>query len=368
MLSWLHFGDLHVSQDDNFSSLHDLEKLIADANQNLADQVDFAFLPGDNANNGTADQYRRIRQAVSRLDIPLHVIPGDHDFEPGSLEAFHGILGAAPLPKAIHIDGRRCLFLDIVSPGTGGPDFRLGTDQFAWLGKQLAESQHDKNRPVVFMHAFPGDLRQGAEETAQLMADNHVAFVDTGHTHYNELLNDGAVIYAATRSTGQIEEGKVGFSLVTVDGAAASWRFKALEEPWPLVLITSPSDRRLRTDTNIADQNPRGALTVRAKVFGPVVEDVRLTINGGAAVAMKRVPDQQSFWQAEHPPLEDGVHAINVEAGVARDEISILVASNAAPKKPMRDALGTDRHSLGAWEGHGLLGTQLGPNKNGKKW
>jgi hypothetical protein len=34
-----------------------------------------------------------------------------------------------------------------------------------------------------------------------------------GHTHDNELANDGHIIYAATRSTGQIEEGRPTFRL-----------------------------------------------------------------------------------------------------------------------------------------------------------
>ncbi len=60
-----------------------------------------------------------------------------------------------------------------------------------------------------------------------------------GHTHYNELANDGATIFMATRSTGQIEEGPPGFSIAAVDGRGVSWRFKPLDAAWPFVLITA---------------------------------------------------------------------------------------------------------------------------------
>jgi hypothetical protein len=75
-----------------------------------------------------------------------------------------------------------------------------------------------------------------------------------GHTHYNELANDGCTIFATTRSTGQIEEGPVGFSLMAVDRGVLSWRFKPLDAAWPFVLITSPADRRLITNPDAADQ------------------------------------------------------------------------------------------------------------------
>jgi hypothetical protein len=53
-------------------------------------------------------------------------------------------------------------------------------------------------------------------------------------------------LYTATRSTGQVEEGPVGFSVTNIDSGIVSWRFKPLGE-WLLVMITAPSDERLKT-------------------------------------------------------------------------------------------------------------------------
>jgi hypothetical protein len=72
------------------------------------------------------------------------------------------------------------------------------------------------------------------------MRRHGVLMVDMGHTHYNELANDGHTIYAATRSAGQIEEGPVGFSIANIDRGVVSWKFKTLGEPLPFFLITSP--------------------------------------------------------------------------------------------------------------------------------
>jgi hypothetical protein len=374
IVTWLHFGDLHASEEDGWGSLADFERMIETANRHLAPAVDFAYLPGDNANQGAPEQYARIAQALERLTLPWMAIPGDHDFEPGDLKNFCEALGQPELPISLKVDGRRCLFLDLVSAGDGGPDFRLGYRQTVWLKDQLEQSLSDPGRPVVFMHAFPGDLTQDAEAIGTLFADYDVACVDTGHTHYNELLNDGRVIYSATRSTGQVEEGPPGFSVHAVDGSVASWRFKAIDSPWPFVLITSPADGRLLTDAAGPDQAPGGDFPVRAKVFGDDVAAVTLQIDGGAPTPMRRVVGDVGFWTADAHGLAPGPHAITVSASSSggdadADEIQLeTAAARPSVRPPVKPKPGHDLHSVGAWPARGVLGTRLGPNKNGKAW
>ena len=269
MLTWLHFGDLHITTADE-ENYQDLQALVADANRNLTTGVDFAILPGDNADDGIEEQFKLVRRVLSGLTIPTHIIPGDHDFKPRSLDAYHRALSADRLPKAATINGHRCLFLDIVSAGAGGPDFQIGAEQTQWLEHELVQAEHNRFPVAVFMHAYPGDLREDSHEIGNLFARHRVAFVDTGHTHYNELLNDGTTIYAATRSTGQIEEGPVGFSIVTLDRGVASWRFKPLETGWPFVMITSPADYRLIIDPQSSSQVIHRPFQIRAKIWGSI--------------------------------------------------------------------------------------------------
>jgi hypothetical protein len=53
-----------------------------------------------------------------------------------------------------------------------------------------------------------------------------------------------------------------------LDGSVVSWNFKPIDETWPFVLITSPSDHRLITDLTAIDQVKSGLIRVRAKAFG----------------------------------------------------------------------------------------------------
>ena len=71
-----------------------LEAIVAEL-AGVREGIDFVFLPGDNANHATADQYDRIRAALAPLTLPVFTIPGDHDFEDGTLAAFRAGTPAA---------------------------------------------------------------------------------------------------------------------------------------------------------------------------------------------------------------------------------------------------------------------------------
>ena len=166
-LSFLHIGDLHMT-DAGLQNHLDLRRIVDEVNGHALNQIDFVYLPGDNADDGTPEQFRIVGDEMSRLKLPWFAIPGDHDFKPKSLDNFYRSLNARQLPFAAEIAGCRCVFLDVVSQGTGGPDFRLGSSQMAWLRDQLDRSRRDGENVVVFMHAYPADLGGEAGELAAM--------------------------------------------------------------------------------------------------------------------------------------------------------------------------------------------------------
>jgi Icc protein len=362
-LRFLQIGDLHIT-DSGLQNHADLRRIVDEVNRNTAGKIDFVYLPGDNADDGTPDQFRIVHGELSRLIPPWHAIPGDHDFKPRSLDIFYAGLHVRKLPYVVELSGCRCIFLDVVSRGGGGPDFRLGAAFLVWLRGQLEAAHRDGKRAAVFMHAYPADLGEEAAELAATLDDSPVALVSMGHTHYNEISNDGRTIYTATRSTGQIEEGDVGFAFAAIDRGAVSWRFKTLESSWPFVMITSPADRRLAIAPHSGEANV--CREVRASAWGavPIAQaefriddqpwrsmvggdsglfDAKLTAPGGSFRLSVRVTDQQRN----------------------QDTDTIEVAPYvAAERKPT----GSDAGSIGPWPVRHLLGTQLGPNRNGRKW
>jgi Icc protein len=364
LLSWLHFGDLHIKGADE-ENYRDLRRIVALTKCLPSGSLDFAVLPGDNADDGTAEQFHLVRAAVAELRLPLHILTGDHDFKSRGLDAFHAVLGARTLPYAVTAKGHRCLFLDVVSAGTGGPDFRLGDDQLAWMERELEAAKASGEKAVIFMHTYPADLREGADQLGALLARPDVLCVDMGHTHYNELANDGGTIFMVTRSTGQIEEGPAGFSVAAVDGDCVSWRFKTLKQAWPFVLVTQPVDRRLVTSAN---QLVRESFVVRAKVIGDApIRSVDVRMDDGAWMPMAPVPDATALWSCRLTVAGETI-SVRARDTRGREDEDRIECAGPAWNPPRRATDGSDRDRVGAWPEKGILGSQLGPNRNGRKW
>jgi 3',5'-cyclic AMP phosphodiesterase CpdA len=364
-LAFAHIGDLHVT-DAEQPNFVDFLSILVQLETQARGQLDFVVLPGDCADNGRPRQYALIATALRMLSVPVYVIPGDHDMEQGGLAAFYDGLGGERLPHSLRLKGCRCLLLDICGAGSGGPDFRLSEEQFRWLEAQLHEARDAGETPVVFMHSYPADLRGDGEASAltRLFAEHEVALVDMGHTHYNELANDGTTIYAATRSTGQVEEGPVGYSVVTLDQGVVGWRFKALDDPFPFVTITAPADHRL-----LRAQAPE-ASEIRARVFGDgPVAAVEVRVGDGAWRPMRRV-EQTSDWTA---PLGRGEGrlidiAVRVRTEDGRPAFHAIRAAGPDFVAPRRETTGSDAAAIEPWPENGIGGGQLGPNRNGRKW
>lgn len=359
-LRFVQIGDLHLT-DHGVQNHRDFIRIVHELNRYAVGSIDFVYLPGDNADDGTDDQFSLVRGGLDELDLPWRVIPGDHDFKPRSLEAFYRGLRGPKLPYVDEIRERLCLFLDVVSHGTGGPDFRFGAEQFDWLRDQLADAKSADKDCVVFMHAYPADLGEEAERLSRLLDASNVRLVAMGHTHYNEIAHDGRTIYAATRSTGQIEEGPVGFSFAALDGNAVSWRFKPLDSSWPFVMITAPADRRL--DIGEADAAPPPL--VRACVWGESpVSYAEFRVDDGPWRAMSL--EDRGIFSAPFVTSRKSFRLevrVTDENGAAADDVIECGANGAR-----RTSTGSDAGSIGAWPERHLFGTQLGPNRNGRKW
>jgi Icc protein len=365
-LVFAHIGDLHITDAKQRNYL-DFLAIVAQIETECAAMLDFVVLPGDNADNGAPSQYRLIATALRMLSCPVHILAGDHDMEQGDLEGFYAGLGAERLPKAVTVRGIRCLFVDICGSGGGGPDFRLGDDQRVWLEDALNSASQRGETAAIFMHAYPDDLKGDGETEAltQLLAQHNVALVDMGHTHYNELANDGRTIFAATRSTGQIEEGPPGYSITTMDRGVVSWRFKALDDAFPFVVITSPADHRLLRG---AEQKVEGECEIRALVFGSRALKHVMCRSDGNWVTITYA-GQDDLWTAklrletDRPTIRLTVRAEDESGRLGQHIVEVATSRFVLPTRPRG---GTDAASVGAWPENGVLGTQLGPNRNAK--
>jgi Icc protein len=365
-ISWIHFGDLHISSKGEQNHL-DFLQLIMEANRYMRSDIAFGLLPGDNADDAEADQYDVVERAVSLCAFPIEAIPGDHDKAGGNLSLFGDCFRKA-LPRSFTLGRYHLIFLNSVAHWQP-PRFGLGTRQMEWLRNDLAVAHRLGQMITVFMHAYPSE-HQEASELSTLFRERGVALVEMGHTHYNELANNGRTIYAATRSTGQIEEGPAGFSLTTLDAGVISWKFKPLSE-WPLVAITSPGDYRLIVDAANPAQVVRGKVGVRARVWGEGIKHLTMALDGNPVRALTATGGCTWGTDWDSAQVADGMHVLSVTATAAAsqttDNIRILVNQRGSYTPPVRHSVDYE-NTLGAWPDKDILGTQLGPNENGRHW
>jgi len=368
ILTWVHIGDLHMTNRGEQNDL-DLRAIVDELNTVFADTISFVYVPGDIADDGSRTAYSVVRQSLDRLNLPWCAIVGDHDVHEKSFTNFLQAMSGST-QYAFSVGGMRFIAMnafDIPDPGS----FAVLPDQLRWVEQELMDATTASQTKILLLHCYPSDLKIGGDQFAALVRKYHVRLIDMGHTHYNEIANDGHTVYTATRSTGQIEEGPVGFSITNLDGGVLSWRFLELDR-LPVLVITSPADERLTTYESISFDGKRKTITVRAKIWGRVeIQHVHASI-GGQESQLQRVPDS-AVWEGvvDTAGLSDGLHTLlvraeDIEGRAAEDRIRLYIGekSSHAIARSERD----QDNAIGAWPEHGLVGTQLGPNKNGRKW
>lgn len=364
-VSWVHIGDTHLTRPGEQNEI-DLGKIVDEINAVYAGKgIDFVFVPGDIADDGSTAAYETFRKHLDRLKVPWFGIVGDHDVHEERFDNFKQYV-AEELYSSFNVGPYTFIRMNAFSAPR--PDsFVVDDEQLAWLQTKLQHcSDHDK-KAVIFLHCYPSDLKAGGKELTELLHRYPVLIVDMGHTHYNEVSNDGVLLYSATRSTGQIEEGPVGYSVVTLDANCLSWHFVPLGSP-SLVNITQPVDERLYTKRSECSVAPETVLT-RVKVWSefPVAKVYAQLEEEFAGL------DSQDgiVWEGsiDASLLGEGERDLQVVAKLTsgaeiRDSIRVLLGPRA--ERTFGDV--DQDNAIGEWKERGLLGTQLGPNKNGKKW
>ncbi|HET7574869.1 MAG TPA: phosphodiesterase [Solirubrobacterales bacterium] len=185
-------SDLHIGSDwEGVDPVPGLERVIAAVGR-LPNRVDGVVVTGDVAGDGRDEEYEIARELLGRFDVPVHVLPGNHDDRAGLRGAFElpGD-GDEPIDYAVEVRGVRILMLD--SPVPGQDPGKLEAAQLDWLDRQLAE--HPEAPTLLAMHHSP--LPTGIDEwdEVNLVAEQrralgevvgrhgHLKAIVAGHLH-----------------------------------------------------------------------------------------------------------------------------------------------------------------------------------------
>jgi 3',5'-cyclic-AMP phosphodiesterase len=148
----LQLSDLHLGAAwEGIESLPRLERVI-DAILALPNRVDAVLVSGDLSDDGSEESYRLAREALQRLQAPLHVLPGNHD-DRGMLRAVFELPGSGeePVNYSAEVGELRLVLLDSIVPGQDPG--ALSPERLAWLDAELGK---DTVRPTILaMHHAP---------------------------------------------------------------------------------------------------------------------------------------------------------------------------------------------------------------------
>lgn len=166
--------------------------------------VDGVVFLGDLTKDGAPEEFARVNDLLSELNVPFVAIPGNHDVrkagtpETPALEAFETAYTPGSLPFCERIGG-----VDLVGLNSASmPDDSLfethtgaiSTDQLTWLDSTLAEAE----RPIVMLHhtvsgapSYTDDLSDNEHYRIRnptalrnTLAAHEVKLVLSGHVHW----------------------------------------------------------------------------------------------------------------------------------------------------------------------------------------
>jgi 3',5'-cyclic-AMP phosphodiesterase len=168
--------------------------------------VSFAFLPGDIGDDGSRAAYAVVRGELDRLKMSWCAIVGDHDVHEKGFANFLEAMSERT-QYAFSVGSVRFVAMnafDVPHPGS----FAVSEEQLAWVKRELQTATDAGQTKVLLLHCYPSDLKVGGRELMEVVRNLDVRLIDMGHTHYNEIANDGR----STRPPGQPDRLKKGRS------------------------------------------------------------------------------------------------------------------------------------------------------------
>lgn len=177
----------------------------------MSPRPDLVVCTGDLVNEGRAAQYDNAAAVLARLDVPLVMVPGNHDDRTELRAHFARLPAGGPDDRLDHVVDDlpvRVVALDTTVPGQGGG--RITAEQMAWLDGVL---RTEPERPtIVFQHHPPFTTGIAWMDTQQL-DDRHllaevlgrhpqVLLVAAGHLHRSITARVGGTVAMCVPSTG----------------------------------------------------------------------------------------------------------------------------------------------------------------------
>jgi Icc protein len=141
---------------------------------------DVVIVSGDLVENAEDVEYERVQEALEPLDVPVHVLPGNHD-DRDALHRHFGVPGTdgEPVQYAAELGPLRLVVVDSTAPGHEHGE--LDGERLGWLDAELAAAPE---RPtLIAMHHPPLCTGAPAIDEIALRADGRRALGELLERH-----------------------------------------------------------------------------------------------------------------------------------------------------------------------------------------
>lgn len=242
------FSDAHLFdiQDHRYDAF--LEQAVEDVN-NMKPLPDFVVVVGDIAQTGKRSELEKGKRILAKLKVPLHVIPGEHDWYLDLGEAWRDIFGSPTWSfdhKGVHFIGMNSILVrDFWTPMGLTPEQRMVVmeeleshivgpwgvreEQLKWLKKDVHGLA--KNTPVViFTHSPLWDYyprwnfqTEDAPQIRKTLSKFDRVMSFHGHVHqvvYNKIGNMASVGCLSTSWPWPYPDVKLPFPEITMNRVA----------------------------------------------------------------------------------------------------------------------------------------------------
>ena len=190
-------SDLHIRADSTLSfGVVDTAGMLRACVRHLCEgtqRPDAVIITGDLTESGRPEEYAVLRALLAPLDVPLYLLPGNHDDRTALREAFGGHTylraGGEFIQYAIDAHPLRIVAIDTVVAGASRGE--LCNARLAWLERTLAAAP--ARATAVFMHHPPFKTFLGRMDSVALRDPGpfaevirrhaQVEVVSCGHVH-----------------------------------------------------------------------------------------------------------------------------------------------------------------------------------------
>jgi len=145
-------SDLHLGgNEDGKDPIPRLEAVI-EAVRSLPNRPDAVLVSGDLTDDGAAENYRVARGLLSRLELPLHVLGGNHD-DRGRIREALGLPGEGEdlVSYSVEVGELRLVLLDSNVPGQDPGCY--DAERMAWLDEELGREPEQPT--ILAVHHTP---------------------------------------------------------------------------------------------------------------------------------------------------------------------------------------------------------------------